>query len=206
MRVIIPSLGYGDLLAHTLAPWVTLLGRSSIWVVTHPSDDETKVVAERHDVGCIETQAWYANGAKLNKAAALDVGFGFKSKIPPEVGSVCLAVDADVIPHGFPIFARNLEQGVLYGCRRFGLDGTFQRVANIPYIERHGRKDSPEACGGYFQLFLYAKGLSFGSFPTAAAYDYEFAFRFARAKTLDSISVVHVGERRRHWAGRRVTA
>ena len=202
MRVVIPSLGYGDLLAHTLAPWVQLLGRRAIWVITHPSDDVTKVVAERHDVGCVETEAWYANGAKMNKAAALDVGFGFGlGDKPPRVGEVCLALDADVLPHGR--LPNNVELKVLYGCKRYGLDGAFQRVANIPYIERHGRGDSPEACGGYFQLFRYSEGLSFGSFPTAAGYDYEFAFRFAQAQTLNCITVTHIGERHKNWAGRK---
>ncbi len=202
MRVVIPSLNYGGPLAHILGPWVSMVGRRNIWVVTHPSDDVTKVVAERHEVGCIETEAWYADGAKLNKAAALDVGFGFAGARPPRRGEVCLAVDADGIPHGIFPRHQDLKVGVLYGCRRYGLGGAFQQVANIPYIERHGRKDSPEACGGYFQLFRYSAGLSFGSFPTAAAYDYEFAFKqFARAETLEHISVTHIGKRHRNWAG-----
>lgn len=203
MRVVIPSLGYGDLLAHTLAPWVTLLGRKNIWVVTHSLDAETRVVALRHRVGVLETKAWYADDAKLNKAAALDVGFGFLGKHPPRISEPCLALDADVLPQGQ--LPEHIEAEVLYGCRRYAPDGTFQQVANIPYIERHGRKDSPEACGGYFQLFLYQEGLSFGSYPTAAAYDYEFAFRFPEAETLTCISVTHIGERRRHWAGRKKT-
>lgn len=201
MRVVIPSLGYGDLLAHTLLPWVKLLGQENIRVVSHADDDETARAASLYDVKVIETDAWSKDGAKLNKAAALDVGFGFQlDGSRPHIGEMCLALDADVLPRG--MMPSGILAGVLYGCKRFGQNGRFQQVANIAYIKSHGRGDSPEACGGYFQLFLYREGMSFGSFPTAAAYDYVFAFSFARGQTLSCIEVVHLSERHKHWAGR----
>jgi len=198
VRLVIPCWNFGDHLATTLPKWITMLGNADpVLVVTHPDDAETAEVAKHHGVKALLTDAWTQDGAQVNKAAALDDAF---SDMQP--GELCFSVDADSLPDGRLPYHDEIAPHTVYGCRRYSPTGNFQRVANIPYITRHGRGDSPESCGGYFQAFRYDPSRSFGSYPTAAGYDYFFAFAFPHGATLDCLRVIHLAERRIHWKGR----
>lgn len=202
MRLVIPCWNFGDYLADTLPLWVELAGGPGpILVVTHPDDRETPGVCNVNGVRVLRTRVWEKDEAQVNKAAALAAGF--QGAAP---GDLCFSVDADSLPEGRLPTEEEMYPDVIYGCRRYSLDGKFQQVANVPYIQRHGRGDSPESCGGYFQAFRYSPSRLFGSYPTAAGYDYFFAFAFPRGVTLDCLSVIHQAERRIHWAGRKRNA
>jgi hypothetical protein len=201
MKVIIPSVDYGDYLYTTLPQWIDLIPteRSNFTVVTVPNDLETQNVAVHNGVRVITTDLWYNNGHKFDKAAAMD-----RAIVGALEGEVILCLDADVHPVSGSAFPRidQIDREVLYGCVRLNDKGHIEPPANIPHIKRNGRGDAPESCGGYFQLFRYNYQRKFGSYPTAAEYDYRFAFSFPRAKTINFIRVKHLGQRRVNWEGR----
>ncbi len=201
MRAVIACVNFDDYLAVTLPAWQEVLGPDvHLVVVTAPDDLATKAVARANAVPVIETEAWYANGAAFNLAAGFNAAFAGVRQ-----GEVCLALDADVLPVGVMPPASDIAAHTIYGVRRY--EGPADELvlappANVPYIEERGRADSPEACAGYFQLFRYSPARSFGSYPTAATYDYEFAFSFPHGATLEGLTVTHLGERHRNWEGR----
>ena len=201
MRAVIACVEFDDYLAVSLPAWQQVLDPEvHLVVVTAPHDIATKAVAAECAVPVIETMAWYTDGASFNLAAAFDAAFA-----GARPGERCLALDADVVPAGTLPCAEAIEPHTVYGVRRYETTPTglvLAPPANLPYIEQHGRADSPEACAGYFQLFRYDPARSFGSYPTAATYDYEFAFSFDHGVTLDGLTATHLGERHRNWAGR----
>lgn len=223
MILLITSVRYADFLAVTLPAWREFLPGARICVVTAPDDRETAALAARAGAGLVRTTAWTANGATFDRAAALDVAL--EAAGAPELGEVCLSVDADVYPLGtFPPDPAILPD-VLYGCPRFliassgelldHLDGRtaledlklmdvrlgpegYPLVPNTP-TERHR---TASACLGYFQCFRYA-GQRFGSFPTTGGFDTAFAERFWRRGVLSSVYVLHLGPSAgRNWSGR----
>ncbi len=113
MRAVIPCLGYADFLAATLPGWLTILPPNTLRVVTSPNDANTRALCARHGVDCLATDAWTANGAKLNKAAALDAAF---AGVTP--GTVCLSLDADCYPFGTLPAEATIQPDTLYGCER----------------------------------------------------------------------------------------
>lgn len=58
MRLAIPSVGYGDLLALTLPAWCALAPYASLVVVTATDDAESQGIAQRYSVDCFVTDAW----------------------------------------------------------------------------------------------------------------------------------------------------
>ena len=197
MRAVIACVDFDDYLARSLPAWKEVLGyRVDLRVVTAPHDLATQKVAAENDVPTIITKAWYTSGP-FNLAAAFDVAF-----LLAEDNEICLALDADVVPSGWMPEQHLVMPDTIYGAVRFDPDGSVASPANLPYIQRCGRGDSPEACAGYFQLFRYSTLRSFGSYPTAATYDYEFAFKFSFGETLTTMKVMHLGERHKNWEGR----
>jgi len=198
MRAVIACVDFDDYLARSLPAWKEVLGpRVDLWVVTSPEDDATKKVAAENRVQVLDTNAWHKDDAAFNLAAAFDDAF-----IGAMENEICLALDADVVPSGWMPEQWQVMPHTIYGAVRFNPDGAVAPPANIPYIERRGRGDSPESCAGYFQLFRYASTRSFGSYPSAATYDYEFAFQFPKGETLTTMKVMHLGERHKNWEGR----
>ncbi len=198
MRAVIACVNFDDYLAVSLPAWQQVLGPDvDLWVVTAPEDDGTKAVAAGYGVQVLDTNVWYANGAAFNLAAGFNDAF-----VGVRHGERCLALDADVLPVGVMPSASAIAAHTIYGVRRYDGDAVLAPPANPRYIEERGRGDSPEACAGYFQLFRYDAARSFGSYPTAATYDYEFAFSFPHGVTLEGLTVTHLGERHRNWEGR----
>lgn len=229
MRAVITSVNYGDFLALTLPAWLQVLPAHSLTVVTSAEDQETQAVATRHGARLFVTDAWTRHdptwpipehwnglwrerGRKdrrpiLNKALAMDEAFGFVAceTPPPAPGEVCLAIDADCLPQGTLPPLATLEPGVLYGCRRYDGNPDLTRGDEIVLKGRIVKSQHRRAIavgGGYFQLFRYAPGRRFGSYPGADGYDYDFAFTWPRGVVLEQIHVLHFGETHRNWEGR----
>lgn len=230
--LVIPSVDYADHLEVTLPAWQALLPSASIRVVTSTADEATQAVASRLGAMVMVTDAWYANGHTFDKAAALDEAFGFKAPPggvahPPERGERCLAVDADVYPFG-SLPEHRLTPNTIYGCARYlcrtpaeleaHRTGQTSRAELPLLLPRYRGSDGPEAvvgadvsvvertakaCLGYFQLFRYYPGQTFGSFRTAGKYDIVFRDTFARRATLRDFYVLHLGApARANWRGR----
>lgn len=205
MIVVIPSVGYADMLAVTLPAWrAALPWNADLRIVTTATDTATQRIATGCRATPVVTDAWRSDGAAFNKAAALDVAFGFDR--PHAGGTVCLALDADVYPVT-PVRAEVVDAGTLYGCaRHLCADG-----AELARFQRHEvslidlpRRNGGDRGAGYFQLFRSTPGLRFGSFPTAGHYDLAFARSFARIQNLPDVAVLHLGRTTsRNWHGTR---
>lgn len=199
------------MLAVTLPAWRAILPKSAdVRVVTSATDRDTADVAAAAEVRVIVTDAWTRDGATFNKAAALDVAFGFDPDgSAPRAGEACLSLDADAYPAGPLPSTWNLSRDALYGCaRHLCLDAkTLARFqAGTATIADLPRRNAGDRGAGYFQLFRYKPGLTFGSFPTAGYYDLEFHTHFAEVVDLASFTVLHLGRTSsRNWSGRRVT-
>ena len=205
MRAVIACVNFDDYLAISLPAWKTVLEpHYDLKVVTAPHDIATQKIAADNHIPVIETKAWYE---QAQHDASIEVPFnlaaGFTAGLTGvDDNEICLTLDADIVPSGWMPDAWKIMPDTIYGVVRFDPDGTVAPPANIPYIEKRGRGDSPEACAGYFQLFRYSSERSFGSYPTAATYDYEFAFQFPHGETLTTMKVMHLGERHKNWEGR----
>lgn len=227
MRVVMPSLSYGDFAAVTLPAWRAFLPDAALALVTSPDDRESQDVAAALGVDCVVTDAWRADGAVMNKAAALDLAFGFRGdeRPCPALHEVCISVDADVYPFGVLPAPASLAPTTLYGCARYQCDTPEELAAHIrgetarsvlrllpPRVRGESSPSqmasmSPTLAGqralGFFQLFLYRPGIAFGSYPTAGKYDLEFRRHFAHRVGLWSVYCLHLGElNRANWRGR----
>jgi hypothetical protein len=228
MRVVIPSLHYGDFLAVVLPAWQRMLPVATVTVVTSAADVESQAVARAARADLCVTDAWAADGAILNKAAAMDVAFGIAPghAAQPTAGELCLALDADVYPVGTFPADQTFRPDALYGCPRYQcpspadltrhLRGKTHR-AELPLIPpkvrgqshvmiRNTRSNalaSAQSCLGYFQLFRFRPGLAFGSYPSAGKYDLCFRDQFRTRVALWDPYVLHLGEQNRaNWRGR----
>lgn len=220
MIVLITSVSYGDFLAATLPAWQRALSTATIRVLTSPGDRRTRRVAEEAGVALHRTNAWTADGARFNRAKALD-----EAMRAAKIAELCLSIDADVYPCGTFPAEETFEPGVLYGCARYlcatpddlsaHLDGRTPRQAlplmdvrladaGYPLVDNTPEETARVASAGlgYFQAFRYA-GQRFGSFPTAGAYDLAFAGHFAERRALLECYVLHLGPSRgKNWSGR----
>lgn len=226
MRVVIPSVNYGDMLAVTLPAWRALLPDAKFTVVTSPDDVETQQVAQQHQVRLVVTDVWKKDGAVFNKGGALDKAFRFRTR-PPGVGERCLSLDVDVYPFGaFP--TARLSQGTIYGVPRYEcrtrealeahIAGTLPLSALPLMLPRHRGKEyftaatptaaqieeSARRCLGYFQAFRYTPGPRFGWSRTAGKCDLTFRDQFPHRGVLPGgLYVLHLGEcSRANWRGR----
>lgn len=227
MRVVIPSVRYGDFLAVTLPAWQAFLPEADITVVTSPEDAETQAASRASGVQLHVTDVWTRDGAPFNKARALDEAFGFAGAFrrPPDPSQLCLSVDADVYPFGRLPGGQVIESGVLYGCARYmcgsseelqdHIDGRTSRDA-LELIPPRTRGESAPRLNagmpaieagrralGFFQLWRSSAGVVFGSYPSAGKYDIEFRRHFSRRLGLLSVYCLHLGDLdRRNWRGR----
>ncbi len=227
MRVVMPSLHYGDFAAVTLPAWRQWVPEADITLVTAPDDADSIAAAAAAGVRCHVTRAWTADGAVLNKGLALDEAFGFAPGFttPPADDTCCLSIDADVYPCGAVPSDATIARDTLYGCARYhcaspaalaqycaGETGRAD-LALIPPRVR-GESDpqqlahmSPVEAGqralGFFQLFRWAPGVAFGSSRSAGKYDLDFRRHFRARVGLEAVYVLHLGGLdRRNWRGR----
>ncbi len=233
VRIVIPSVDYADYLAVTLPAWQAMFPGAAITIVTAPGDTATQALAIHYGARVVVTSAWYAGGKTFDKASALDEGFGFKRSAvsAPSKGERCIAADADVLPFGF-LPQERLKVNTVYGCARYlcsSMDeleahrrGKTKRSTLPVMLARYRGMSAPpvlvdadkastlksaKACLGYFQLFRYYPGQTFGSFKTAGKYDLVFRDSFAHKVALWDFYVLHLGEPcRANWRGRVVPA
>lgn len=232
MRLVVASVDYSDFLAVTLPAWQALLPYASITVVTSPTDHATQALAAHLSARVVATSAWYRDGHTFDKGAALDQAFGFKGNdvSPPAKGERCLSIDADVYPFG-QLPTERLRPDCIYGCARYlcasqsvleaHKAGNIKRrhlplmlaryrgsdaPDTIPGADKRTTRQAAKACLGYFQLFRYYPGQTFGSFKTAGKYDLVFRDSFAERLALLDFYVLHLGTpSRQNWKGRTVS-
>lgn len=220
MTILIPALNYADCLAVTLPAWKAMSPGATIRVITSPEDEATQDVAAGLGVDVVVTSVWTADGARLNKARALDEAMG-----SPAVGEVFASVDADVYPCGAFPSDQAIAPGTIYGCARYlcrssselrdHLEGRTSRkrlellgpkvrgndynsLANLPRFVEETAKE----CLGFFQAFRWA-GQRFGSYPTAGRCDTNFRQQFEHVVGLTAFYVLHLGTPNRlNWSGR----
>lgn len=226
MRVVIPSVGYGDMLAVTLPAWQAMLPFAKFVVVTSPDDRESQAVATRCRARVVQTDCWTARGATFNKGGALDLAFGFDGGRVPGHGERCLSLDVDVFPFGTFPEARP-RRNTIYGCPRYHCATPADLEAHTTasraretfplMLPRHRGQEylsttTPtaedirrlaEKCLGYFQYFRYRPGLRFGFSRTAGKCDLTFRDQFAHRQAVDGVYVLHLGaSTRANWRGR----
>lgn len=227
MRVVIPSVRYADFLAVTLPAWLACLPSSARVTVATTSDDiATQDVALSAGARVCVTDAWTRDGAPFNKGSALDEAFGFARGYThrPSTGEACLSIDADVYPFGVFPDREHLAADVLYGVTRYHCEtpdalarhAAGGRREDLRVIRQRVRGESlpalgapaeagaaARACLGYFQLFRYRPGMTFGASKTAGKYDIDFRRHFAHRAALSGLYVLHLGELdRANWRGR----
>jgi hypothetical protein len=227
VRVVIPSVHCADFLFATLPAWRALLPKALFTVVTSPDDKLTPGIATTLGAGVHVTDAWTRDGATFNKGRALDEAFGFVGSSPPDENERCLSLDADVFPFGRFPSAKQTSADTLYGCARYECQTQrelFDHCAGVTardsmrliYPRKKG-ESSPETAAdasadvpnaarqalGYFQLFLYRRGLKFGDSKTAGKYDIAVRQNVTHRRGLTDFYVLHLGEMNRaNWRGR----
>ena len=222
IEVIIPCLRYGDFLSITLPEtkrWFT-----AITVLTAPEDDETIAIAQRAGVSLHLTSSWFKDGARLNKAAAIN---SCLDELHLEgTDSWVLLLDADIIvQNDLHEDVMTLDPKGLYSVKRRMCEGMEDwldmcrgrcRVEDFPLyvpgvengkVWKHRPTDNPAALCGYFQLWHITKSTGLKRMPAspnAADYDVEFAFSFPETarKFIDGQEVLHLGPRKTNWDGR----
>lgn len=201
-RAITVSVDYGDILAITLAKNARHF--SEIVVVSTPADTLTaQVVASVPNARLHQTNAFYADGAEFNKAAALEEGFDL---IPGKGGFLCI-LDADILLPPIVDF-EDCCHGFLYQPRRRILSDPSQWHEFIDWTSLPLADDGEWA--GYFQLFHRLDVAVFKRRPWypprwrhAGGADSEFQARWGRPRRIRlPFECLHLGEDGRNWCGR----
>lgn len=114
IECVIVSVNYGDFLAHTL-PYNKHLFNKMV-VVTTPADSQTQRVCGFHNVQCLLTEEFYADGGPFNKGRGINAGLRALSR-----SDWLVHMDADVLlppltRHYLEI--KNLDRNAIYGIDR----------------------------------------------------------------------------------------
>lgn len=218
MRVVVTSVGYGDLLEVTLSAWKAVAPKGSLVVATSPEDVESISVAEARDVPVVVTDAWTRDDpschkgrpSTFNMALGMDVAFGFVEEVtrPMKSGEVCAHVNPDCYPFGTWPKDSTIKQDTVYGFWRhecLSHQHLTEHVAgNRPLHHFPRLKNSHGWPIGYCQIFRAAPGRRFGSYPTAGKFDTDFSRTFSRQEMLSDVYLLHLGaiNVRENWGGR----
>lgn len=196
-------------------------------VVTDTKDQFTPEICKEYGLVCIQTDAFYQDGASFNKAAGMNIGLQAISE-----DAYVLFLDADII---LPELTRRAftemeyELDVLYGCDRVYLKG-YQNFVNymnsegviyqnwlmhgsgLPWgsriVQYYGIEGEHGKFRGWLPLgfFQMAHRSSFDQIPEGSPradhYDIAFAMKYPRNKRvlLPEILGVHL-ESDGHWKG-----
>lgn len=90
-------------------------------IITDTKDLATKEVCDKHGLECIQTDSFYANGAKFNKWAGLNEGLDRVDK-----DAWCLIIDGDIVLHHLTrrtLEKLNLDSTFIYGMDRLDCIG-----------------------------------------------------------------------------------
>lgn len=198
LEAVIVCKDYSDFLEHTLPE--NMQHFDHVVVVTHYSDKRTIGLCNKYSIDCVQTHAFFEEGAKFNKGRAINVGFAHLKGL-----GWILHIDADtLLPHRFRhmLDRARLNEANLYGADRVNVRGweRYQQLRNngslVPHY-KHGYFVKPPEnmpigdrivhmehgyCPiGYFQLFHKS---SFKKYPTnqgtAEHTDLLFAIQWAR--------------------------
>lgn len=215
MRFAITSVHYADMLAVVLPAWKAILA-SGLIVATSPDDGESQRVAQDHGIPVVVTDAWTrvdptchaGRGVSFNLALGLDEALGLVGDHPPAVGELCGHVSADCVPFGRWPDDKAFAAGTVYGFWRheclspkaLALHQSGARgLGQFPRLKNSGGMPI-----GYNQLFRYAPGIRFGSYPTAGKFDTDFSRAFATQEMRTELYFLHLGpiSIKANWAGR----
>jgi hypothetical protein len=221
IQTVVPCVNYDDFLRLTLPRNMRQL--DTVTVLTSPDDSASIEVARRCGARVLTTDAW--RRGRFNKARALNE---WLDNVSPASGADVwyLVIDADIVlPRTQPLGELALNPKVLYGARRRMCDdqpGWYEFSNGARPLESfpldvapiwHGRiwnlaTVNPAALYGCLQLWNSAFGSGaarFPEFPTAGNYDVAFALSFGddRREFLPDFDVLHLGESRTNWEGRR---
>jgi hypothetical protein len=135
LQVIMVSVNYADFLCHVLEENKNLFNK---WViVTDTKDQKTKELCEKyakHNVICLQTDVFYANGAKFNKFAGINEGLKL---IDQDAWTLFLDSDIVLHPHTRRVLENlNLNKEFLYGIDRANCKGrenweTYKKKRNL---------------------------------------------------------------------------
>jgi len=121
LEAVIVCIDFADILSHTLPYTKTQFDR--LVVVTDTQDKDTKRVCEIHNVKCVQTNAFYANGETVaNKAAGINEGLKALA-----LDGWVVQLDADIYLPAvtkslIKTLSPNLDKTKLYGIDRFMCD------------------------------------------------------------------------------------
>jgi hypothetical protein len=222
IEAIIVCVNYADFLRITLP--ITKDIFESITIATSPNDVETISVAREHGIGIHITEVWHENGARFNKAAALNECLGRIGATKTDCWILLLDADilfnANILPD-----ISNLDTRGLYSIRRricatkrewdcfkSGSLKWNDFPLSVPPI-RKGRAwgqfptSNPAALQGYVQLWNMKHAVGMKQLPlsnNAAEYDVKFALSFPETlrRFLENREVLHLGPIRTNWDGR----
>ncbi len=114
IEAVVVCYNYSDFLKHTIAE--TLQHVDRLVVVTHPSDNATKQLCDRYGVDCVPTEVFHEDGAKFNKARAINLGLSHLKHT-----GWLIHLDADILlPHRFRhmLDKAKLDKTCIYGADR----------------------------------------------------------------------------------------
>lgn len=197
---IVVCVGYDDLLALTLPKNARHM--TEIVVVTTPEDMKTRaVIADIPNARPFLTDAFYRDGAKFNKGAAIEEGFDALGR-----DGWILIHDADtMLPNSVPF--DNLDPAKLYGARRRMLDEPARYSDSLDW--RKLPLSSQGGWPGYFQLFhgscpvIKQRPWYDVTYEHAGMSDNYFQLRWpVKQKEWLQLEVLHLGPRDRNWYGR----
>jgi hypothetical protein len=221
ISTVISCVNYDDFLSLTLSRTLGVL--DDVTILTAPDDDATIALAQRHGVRVLATDAW--RSGSFNKAKSLNEWLAQLDDAEPEE-SWCLTLDADILlPAGVTIDVRGLDPATLFGARRRMCDseaGWHALIAGARAPDSfpldvasvwQGRvwmlpTANPAGLQGCFHLWNRALGAGdrrFTEAPSAGDYDVAFALSFPeeRRAFLAEYDILHLGECRTNWQGRR---
>jgi len=222
VEVIVTCVCYADFLAITLQQ--TKRWFAAITVLTAPEDYETIALAQREGVSLHVTSVWGKNGAKFNKAGAINSCLDERDLDGTDSWVVLL--DADILlredfrgdvmtvdPHGlYSIPRRMCETEEEWRALRAGRRRLEDLPLSIPPVVngrvwKHRPTGNPAALCGYLQLWHATKAAGMKRMPAshnAAGYDVEFGLSFPEASRsfLKGREVLHLGPSKANWDGR----
>lgn len=209
IRAIVVCVNYDDLLKVTMPTVLPHVDR--MVVVTSPADTKTQeYVADFPKAKLHVTDAFYRNGAKFNKGAALEEGFDVLGR-----ESWILILDADIVVP--PDLKQKVERmrpkvGCLYNPRRRILENPtdwWRWTNHEKWGQLPGRKED-KGWYGYFQLFNAADPVlrTFPWYETgwthAGQCDDKFQHRWPQSNKVKpaDFEVLHLGKCDENWFGR----
>ncbi|MFQ5492360.1 MAG: hypothetical protein ACE5GE_16745, partial [Phycisphaerae bacterium] len=205
MKAITVCVEYDDLLAITLPRMLAVF--DDVLVVTDSHDKATQEIANRLGVYCLQTNAFYAQGASFNKGNALNAAVLHQA----QPASWLAVIDADIVlPERADL--TGLQPGTLYGATRrivnpIWLPHDWSKFPTYP--DRYPWNGAEVTLGGHFLVFHTGDPVieTWPWFPDdwkhAGGYDSDFIAQWPPEKQVRlPFEVLHLGPLAMNWHGR----